>query len=104
MINAQKCVTQIGFPDSEKNGCCNNTYLSRGKDCKYLNEDHSCGICSISCRMFTCKYLQDRGVYHALWQYPLVDCIFGVVAKSEIVYNFFIPKEEMMKKLRWYKI
>lgn len=97
-----KCATMRytdGFPNSKENGCCSNTYMDKGKNCRYLKEDHSCSICSISCRVFTCKYLQDRGIDHALWQYPLIDCTMGKIKKQRIVFSFFTPKEEMMKKL-----
>ena len=88
------------FPDSDINGCCHNTYKDRGRDCRYMNEDHSCSICSISCRAFTCEYLQERGIDHSLWQYPLMDCLFKKLYRSRIIYGFFIPKEVMMKRLK----
>ncbi len=89
-----------GFPNSLENGCCQNTYKDRGKNCRYLNKDHSCQICAISCRMFTCGYLQKRGIDHALFQYPLIDIAFGKLKRTEIIYDFFTPKEVMMKKLK----
>lgn len=98
-----KCVTMRytrGFPNSKENGCCSNTYMDKGKDCRYLNQDHSCKICSISCRVFTCQYLQDRGIDHSLWQYPIIDCSMGKLTRAKLIHNFFIPKEIMMKKLR----
>lgn len=98
-----KCITMRytdGFPNSKENGCCANTYKDKRKNCRYLKEDYSCAICSISCRVFTCKYLQDRGIDHSLWQYSLIDCIFGKLKKQKIVFSFFTPKEEMMKKLK----
>ena len=98
-----KCVTmryKDGFPNSKENGCCSNTYMDKGKDCRYLNKDHSCKICSISCRVFTCAYLQKRGIDHALWQYPIIDCSIGKLSRPKLIHNFFIPKEIMIKKLR----
>ena len=98
-----KCITMRytdGFPNSKENGCCANTYKDKRKNCRYLKKDYSCSICSISCRVFTCKYLQDRGIDHSLWQYSLIDCIFGKFKKQKIVFSFFTPKEEMMKKLK----
>ena len=62
-----------GFPNSKENGCCSNTYMDKGKDCRYLKKDHSCAIEPISCRAFSCLYLQNRGIDHSLWQYPLID-------------------------------
>ncbi len=88
-----------GFPNSKENGCCSNTYKSKGKDCKYLKEDYSCSICSISCRLFTCLYLQERGIDHSLWQYPIIDCNIGKFTRVKLVRSFFIPKEKMMRKL-----
>ena len=92
--------TDNSFPNSKENGCCNNTYKDRRKNCRYLNDDHSCSICSIACRVFTCEYLQKRGIDHSLWQYPLIDCIFSKLSRPNIIFDFFTPKEKMMKKLR----
>lgn len=97
------CVTMRytdGFPNSKENGCCSNTYMDKGKNCRYLNEDYSCKICSISCRVFTCKYLQDRGIDHSLWQYPIIDCSMSKFTRAKLIHNFFIPKEIILKKLR----
>lgn len=97
-----KCVTSRytkGFPKSKENGCCNNTYKDRKKNCRYLKEDYSCAICSISCRVFTCVYLQRRGIDHALFQYPVMDCLYSKSTKYKLIYGFFKPKEKMMKKL-----
>ncbi|MBQ9314333.1 MAG: hypothetical protein IJ220_04945 [Clostridia bacterium] len=92
--------TDNSFPNSEENGCCNNTYKDKGKNCRYMKDDHSCSISSISCRVFTCQYLQNRGIDHSLWQYPLIDCVFKKLARTKIIYDFFTPKEVMMKKLK----
>lgn len=98
-----KCVTMRytkGFPHSKVNGCCANTYKDKNKNCRYLKEDHSCSICSIACRAFTCEYLQKRGIDHALWQYPIIDCTMKKLYRGRIVYGFFIPKEKMLKKFK----
>ena len=98
-----RCVTARytnGFPNSKMNGCCANTYMDKNKNCRYLKEDHSCSICSIACRAFTCGYLQKRGIDHALWQYPIIDCTINKLYRSNIVYGFFIPKEKMIEKLK----
>lgn len=98
-----RCVTMRytkGFPHSKVNGCCANTYKDKNKNCRYLNNDHSCSICSIACRAFTCEYLQKRGIDHALWQYPIMDCTVKKLYRGRIVYGFFIPKEKMLKKFK----
>ena len=97
-----KCVTSRytkGFPKSKENGCCANTYLDKRKNCRYLNKDYSCKICSISCRVFTCKYLQDRGIDHSLWQYPIIDCSMGKITRSKIIHGFFTPKDVIIKRI-----
>lgn len=98
-----RCVTMRytkGFPYSKVNGCCANTYKDKNKNCRYLNNDHSCSICSIACRAFTCEYLQKRGIDHALWQYPIMDCTVKKLYRGRIVYGFFIPKEKMLEKFK----
>ena len=88
------------FPNSKENGCCANTYLDKGKNCRYLKEDYSCSICSISCRVFTCQYLQERGIDHALWQYPLMDCSIRLFYRHRVVWDFFVPEERMLQRLK----
>ena len=98
-----RCVTARytkGFPNSKVNGCCANTYMDKHKNCRYLKEDHSCSICSIACRTFTCVYLQKRGIDHTLWQYPIIDCTVKKLYRSSIIFEFFTPKEKMFKKLK----
>ena len=98
-----RCVTMRytkGFPHSKVNGCCADTYKDKNKNCRYLNDDHSCSICSIACRAFTCEYLQKRGIDHALWQYPIMDCTVKKLYRGRIVYDFFIPKEKMLEKFK----
>lgn len=97
-----KCIKMrytSGFPNSKENGCCSNTYMDKGKDCRYLKDDYSCAICSISCRAFTCLYLQERGIDHSLWQYPIIDCTLNKFSRAKLIHNFFTPKEKMMRKL-----
>ncbi len=97
-----KCIKMrytSGFPNSKENGCCSNTYMDKGKDCRYLKDDYSCAICSISCRAFTCLYLQERGIDHSLWQYPIIDCTLNKFSRAKLIHHFFTPKEKMMRKL-----
>lgn len=99
-----KCIKMrysAGFPNSKENGCCANTYKDVGKNCRYLRADHSCSICSISCRVFTCEYLQQRGIDHSLWQYPIIDCTINKFSRAKLIHNFFVPKEVMIKKLHY---
>lgn len=99
-----KCIKMrytSGFPNSKENGCCSNTYMDKGRDCRYLKDDHSCAICSISCRVFTCLYLQERGIDHSLWQYPIIDCTLNKLSRAKIIHNFFTPKEKIMQKLHY---
>ena len=99
-----KCIKMrytSGFPNSKENGCCSNTYMDKRKDCRYLKADHSCAICSISCRVFTCLYLQERGIDHSLWQYPIIDCTLNKLSRAKIIHNFFTPKEKIMQKLHY---
>ena len=98
-----RCVTMRytkGFPHSKVNGCCANTYKDKNKNCRYLNDDHSCSICSIACRTYTCEYLQKRGIDHALWQYLIMDCTVKKLYRGRIVYELFIPKEKMLETFK----
>ena len=68
---------------------------------KKLIADSVCAICSISCRVFTCLYLQERGIDHSLWQYPIIDCTLNKLSRAKIIHNFFTPKEKIMQKLHY---
>ena len=90
----------ITYPNTMENGCCGNTYLDKEANCRYLKEDHSCSICCISCRLFTCGYLQLKGIDHSLKNYPIIDIGFNKFKKIDIVHDFFTPKEKILEKLR----
>lgn len=85
-------------------GCCYsfNYNVWRGayniRLCKYL-KDNKCTIKCIACKMFTCKYLQKKGIKYNVNNILLLDCFFSRKQKEIISSNFFIDKNEIIDKL-----
>lgn len=97
-----KCIAQRDelndndWPKNEYNGCCYN--ISKKVECKYLN-CKSCEITCISCRLFTCKYLKDRGVDFDIRRNLQVKCFLNFFQVPELIWNFFTEKEKILKKV-----
>lgn len=66
--------------------------------CEHLN----CKTCStkcISCKIFTCKYLRDKGVHFYTNELLLLDCFFNNKQKLILKYNFFKTRDQIINKL-----
>ena len=77
------------------NGCCYGT--KRGL-CKKF-KDGRCTIKSISCKLFTCDYLEKKGIKFRIKDILLLDTFFNPIQKYYIKYMVFTPKEKILKKL-----
>lgn len=82
------------YCESEK-GCC---YGQKRGTCKYL-KNHTCSIKSLSCKLFTCKYLRKRKKKFLIREIPLLNLFFNYKQKYIISYSIFIDEDEMIKKL-----
>lgn len=67
--------------------------------CEYLKKDHSCGAKCISCKLFTCDYLEKKGTKFRIKDILLLDVFFNPIQKYYIKYMVFTPKEKILKKL-----
>lgn len=76
-------------------GCCYGP--KRGK-CKYLI-NNKCTIKSISCKLFTCRYLKKNNTKFLIKDIPLLNIFFNYKQKYIISYSIFTDKEEMIKRL-----
>ena len=90
---------------SSVTGCCHhfkNKYLgplSKLVLCEYLKEDHTCGAKCISCKLFTCDYLERKGIKFKIRDILLLDTFFNPLQKYCIKYMVFNPKEKIIKRL-----
>ena len=104
LFENDKCIAQREnekWPENKFDGCCFN--ISKKEKCEHLN-DKSCNIKCISCRLFTCKYLKNTGIDYDVRKNILVKYCMNPLQKSELIWNFFTPKERILKNIYRYKI
>ncbi len=87
-------------------GCCHhfkNKWLgpigSKLVLCEYLKEDHSCSAKCISCKLFTCDYLEKKGIKFRIKDILLLKVFFNPLQKYFIKYMVFTPKDKIIKRL-----
>lgn len=90
---------------SSTTGCCHHFKnkilgpLSKLTLCEYLKEDYTCGAKCISCKLFTCDYLEKKGIKFKIKDILLLDTFFNPIQKYFIKYMVFTPKEKIIKRL-----
>ncbi len=101
-----KCV---GKRNTSSNvGCCRHFKtkilgpLSQLVVCEHLNmENYTCEAKCISCKLFTCDYLEKKGIKFKMKDILLLNTFFNPLQKYFIKYMVFTPKEKIMKILMW---
>lgn len=67
--------------------------------CEYLKDDHTCGAKCIGCKLFTCDYLEKKGIKFRIKDILLLKVFFNPLQKYYIKYKVFTPKEKIIKIL-----
>ena len=67
--------------------------------CEYLLEDYTCGAKCISCKLFTCDYLNKKGIKFRIKDIFLLNTFFNLLQKCFIKYMVFTPKDKIIKIL-----
>jgi hypothetical protein len=67
--------------------------------CEYLSENYTCNAKCISCKLFTCDYLNKKGVKFRIKDILLLDVFFNNLQKYFIKYMVFTKKEKIIKRL-----
>lgn len=87
-------------------GCCRHPRimklgpLTRLVQCEYLNkENYTCDAKCISCKLFTCDYLEKKGIKFKIKDILLLDTFFNPIQKYYIKYMVFTPKEKIIKRI-----
>ena len=86
-------------------GCCHHYKskflgpLTKFVLCEYLGEDYSCTAKCISCKLFTCDYLEKKGIKFKIRDILLLNTFFNPLQKYFIKYMVFTPKEKILKRL-----
>lgn len=98
-----KCGEKINT--SSTTGCCHHAKikwlgsLSKMVLCEHLKEDYTCGAKCISCKLFTCDYLEKKGIKFRIRDILLLDVFFNPIQKYFIKYMVFTPKDKIIKRL-----
>lgn len=104
LFENDKCIAQRElqkWPENEYNGCCFN--INKKQECEHLN-CKQCDIKCVSCRLFTCKYLKDRGVDYNIHKNMHARCFLSILQRPELVWNFFTDKEIIINNMSKYSI
>ena len=86
-------------------GCCHHFKhkwlgpISKLVLCEHLNQDYTCNAKCISCKLFTCDYLQKKGFKFKIKDILLLNTFFNPIQKYFIKYMVFTPKEKIIKRL-----
>lgn len=67
--------------------------------CEYLNENYTCSAKCISCKLFTCDYLEKKGIKFKIKDILLLDVFFNPLQKYFIKTMVFTPKDKILKRL-----
>lgn len=87
-------------------GCCHHFRikclgpLTKLVLCEHLNpKTHTCDAKCLACKLFTCDYLEKKGIKFRIKDILLLDTFFNPIQKYFIKYTLFTPKEKILKKL-----
>lgn len=87
-------------------GCCHHFKhkalgpLSKLVLCEYLNnQTHTCDAKCLPCKLFTCDYLESKGIKFKIKDILLLDTFFNPLQKYFIKYMVFTPKDKIIKRL-----
>ena len=67
--------------------------------CEHLKEDHTCGAKCISCKLFTCNYLEKKRIKFKIKDILLLNVFFNPLQKYFIKTMVFTPKRKIIKRL-----
>ena len=67
--------------------------------CEHLKENHTCGAKCIACKLFTCDYLEKKGVKFRIKDILLLEVFFNPIQKYFIKCMVFTPKDIIIKRL-----
>lgn len=67
--------------------------------CEHLKDDYTCGARCIGCKLFTCDYLEKKGIKFRIKDILLLDVFFNPLQKYFIKTMVFTPKEKVLKRL-----
>ncbi len=93
-----------GYTKDCKMGCCYSfecvgmLNIINRKQCIHLQNKH-CDTTCIACKLYTCKYLREKGIYFDCNKILIIDCFLNKKQKEIIQKNFFKTREQILDKL-----
>ena len=96
-----KCISVINNSHCKESmyGCC----YGRKRGLCHNFKNGKCSIKSISCKLFTCRYLKRNKIRYNTNNIPLLKYFFNIKQKSIIENSIFIDKDIIINKLLKYK-
>lgn len=71
--------------------------------CEYL-KDKRCSAKCLSCKLFTCDYLNKKGIKFRIKDIFLLDFFFNPIQKFIIKTSVYTPKDKIIKKLLFWSL
>lgn len=105
--NDQCIANRLGQTSHSSMGCCYSFKYASFFDfrlikdiklCSYIN-CKSCSTKCITCKLYTCKYLQKQNIKFDTHKILLLECFFNKKQHLILSSNFFTSKEEILYKL-----
>ncbi len=83
-------------------GCCRRSrffFFGKWIPCKYLGKDYKCEAKCMACKLFTCDYLEKKGIKFRIKDMLLLNTFFNPIQKVVLKCMLYTPKERIMRTL-----
>lgn len=102
------CICERQYKNPRENGCCYafwyknlGSQITGIHQCEHLHPTEHCRNANITCKLYVCPYLKKHSNFRIkLGELIMVKIFFNKYQKIIIKNNFFIKKEELLKKLK----
>lgn len=102
------CICERQYKNPRENGCCYafwyknlGSQITGIHQCEHLHPTEHCRNANITCKLYVCPYLKKYSNFRIkLREIMMVKIFFNKYQKIIIKNNFFIKKEELLKKLK----
>ena len=102
------CICERQYKNPRENGCCYafwyknlGSQITGIHQCEHLHPTEHCRNSNITCKLYVCPYLKKHSNFRIkLGELIMVKIFFNKYQKIIIKNNFFIKKEELLKKLK----
>jgi len=88
-------------------GCCyhfkNKIIPDKLVLCEYLI-NKKCSVDCISCKLYTCPYLNKKGIKYKLNDILLIKCFFNPIQKLILKTRVFTQKEKILKEILFFRM